>query len=166
MRLRTWLLMFVVGAIVAFAAINWSAFMAPTNLSLGFTALQAPLGMILLGLMALLTALFLLILVSLQTSALLGARRYARELQAQRELADDAEASRLTELRAFLDVEFRKLAERSDESKATLSERLDQLHWDLRAVFEQSVNNLAAYFGELDDRLEGETGDRKPNAPA
>jgi hypothetical protein len=166
MRLRTLLLMLVLAAIVAFAAINWNAFMAPTNLSLGFTAVQAPLGVILLGLMALLTALFLLILVSLQTSALLGARRHARELQAQRELADDAEASRLTELRAFLDVELRKLAERGDESKATLLERLDQLHRDLRSVFEQSVNTLAAYIGELDDRLERETGEREPNAPA
>jgi hypothetical protein len=166
MRVRTLLLMLVVGAVVAFAAINWNAFVAPTNLSLGFTAVQAPLGVILLGLMALLTSLFLMILVSLQTSALLGARRHARELQTQRELADDAEASRLTELRAFLDVELRQLAERGDESKTTLLERLDQLHRDLRGAFEQSVNTLAAYIGEIDDRLERETGEREPNPPA
>jgi hypothetical protein len=161
MRWRTLLLMLVGGAIVAFAAINWNAFMAPTNLSLGFTTVEAPLGMSLLGLMALLAALFLMVLVSVQTSALLAARRHARELQAQRQLADDAEASRLTELRAFLGVELRKLAEQGDESKATLLGRLDQLHRDLDGALEQSVNTLAAYIGELDDRLERETGERK-----
>jgi len=166
MRLRTLLLLLVVGAIVAFAAINWNAFVAPTNLSLGFAAVQAPLGLILLGMMALLAALFLVIVVSLQTSGLVGARRHARELHAQRELADQAEASRFTELRAFLDVELQKLTERGDESKANVLRRLDQLDRDLRAAVEQSVNTLAAYIGELDDRLERESSGQAPNAPA
>jgi hypothetical protein len=166
MRFRTLLLVLVVGAIVAFAAINWNAFLVPTNLSLGFATVQAPLGLILLGLMALLAALFLVLVVSLQTSLFVAARRHGREMQAQRELADQAETSRLTELRAFLDGELQKLADRGDESKANLLGRLDQLDRDLRAAVEQSVNTLAAYIGELDDRLERESDGRAPNTPA
>ena len=96
MQIRTLLMLVVLGAIVLFAALNWSSFMAPTTMSLGFAAVQAPLGLILLGLMALLTALFLVFVVYLQTSVLLETRRHARELQTQRELADQAEASRFT----------------------------------------------------------------------
>lgn len=64
-----------------FAAINWGAFTTPTTLSLLFGFVQAPLGLIMLGLTALLTFVFLLFAVFLQTSALLDIRRRERELQ-------------------------------------------------------------------------------------
>ena len=95
MKIRTLFLLIVVVVIIVFAALNWSAFMAPTTLSLGFATVQAPLGLIMLGLLVFLTGLFLVFVVYLQTSSLLETRRHARELQANRELADQAEASRL-----------------------------------------------------------------------
>ncbi|HNS14658.1 MAG TPA: hypothetical protein PKM08_04935 [Syntrophorhabdaceae bacterium] len=154
MKVRTLFLLIVVAAIAAFAALNWNAFMAPTTLSLGFAAVQAPLGLIMLGLLVFLTGLFLVFVVYLQTSVLLEARRHARELQANKELADQAEASRFTELRGFLEAELKRQAGLDAESRAALLARLDQLDRDLRAMVEESANTLSAYIGELEDRIE------------
>jgi uncharacterized integral membrane protein len=154
MKLRTWILLIVFGAVAAFAALNWSAFTSSTTLSLGFTEIQAPLGIIMLGLLAFLSALFLAFVVYLQSSVLLEARRHARELQTHRELADQAEASRFTELRAFLEVELKRLADQDTESRSLVLQRLDQLDRDSRSAQEQSENAIAAYMGEFEDRLD------------
>ena len=154
MKVRTLFLLLTVAAIAVFTALNWSAFMAPATLSLGVANVQAPLGLVMLGLVAFLAALFLVFVVYLQTSVLLEARRYARELQASRELAGQAEASRFTELRGFLEAELTRQAGLDAESRVVVLARLDQLDRDLRTAVEQSGNTLAAYIGELEDRLE------------
>lgn len=160
MNLGTLFLLIVLTAIAAFAAFNWAAFTAPTALSLGPVVVQAPLGLIMLGLVVVLTVLFLGYVVYLQTSVLLDARRNAKQLQANRELADRAEASRFTELRAYLESELGKQAELNAQSRAAILERLDQLENDLRSALEQSGNTVAAYIGELDDRLVKQDGTR------
>lgn len=154
MKVRTLLLLLTVVAIAVFTALNWNAIMAPATLSLGVANVQAPLGLVMLGLVAFLAALFLVFVVYLQTSVLLEARRHARELQANRELADQAEASRFTELRGFLEAELTRQAGLDAESRVVVLARLDQLDRDLRSAVEQSGNTLAAYIGELEDRLE------------
>ena len=74
--------------------------------------IDAPLGAILLGLLG------LVLLFSLSSSATLGARmmvtenRYTRDLEAQRDLADKAEASRFTDLRQHLDTHLRESRQR------------------------------------------------------
>lgn len=108
----TVVLLLVLAAIGTFVAVNWSLFLAPATLSLVVATVEAPLGLILLGLMGVLTAVFLVVLVALQTRVLLEARRHARELKTQRDLADQAEASRFTELRQYIAGEFRTLEER------------------------------------------------------
>lgn len=154
MKIRTILLLVVLGLIAAFAAFNWSVFMAPTTLFLGVATIQAPLGLVMLGLLVFLLVLFLVFVVYLQTTVLFDARRNARELQVSRELADQAETSRFTELRGYLEVELKKQAEQDGEAKAALLARLEQLERDLRSALEQSENTLSAYIGELEDRLE------------
>lgn len=154
MRLRTLFLLIVLVAICIFAVLNWGAFMTPTSLSLGVAVVQAPLGLVMLGLLAFLTASFLVFVVYLQASALLDTRRHARELQDNRKIADQAEASRFTELRGFLETELRRLADLGIESRTTLEKRLEQLDRDLRSSIEESGNTLAAYFGELEDRMD------------
>lgn len=89
-----------------FALLNWTQFNTPTNLNFGFFEVSAPLGMIMLGLVALLAVVFVVWALSMQASLLVESRRQAKELQAQRELADRAEASRFTELRDFVAAEF------------------------------------------------------------
>jgi len=73
-------------------------------------------------------------------------------LQANRELADRAEASRITELRAFLEAELTNQSNLNAESKSCILARVDQLEHDLRTFMEQSGNTLAAYIGELEER--------------
>jgi uncharacterized integral membrane protein len=126
MPLRTVVLLIVLAAVALFAALNWSAFLAPTTLSLGFAQVQAPLGLIMLGLIAALAALFLGYLVYLQSTVLLEARRHAKELQAQRELADQAEVSRFTELRSYLDTRLSELENSLSAQIGEMRERLER----------------------------------------
>jgi len=154
MKARTLLLLILLGAIAAFAALNWSTFTAATTLSLGVAVIQAPLGLIMLAALVLLTVLFLAYVVYLQTSVLLEARNHAKELKTNRELADQAEASRFTELRNFLEQGLKQRASLDTESRTIVLGRLDQLERDVRLSIEQSGNTLSAYIGELEDRLE------------
>ena len=158
MYLRTLLIVVVLGIVAAFTFLNWSAFLAPTTLSAGFTTFEAPLGLILLGVTGILTLLFLIFLVYWQTSAIMESRRFARDLQTQREIADNAEASRFNQLRSFLEVELRQLATGNTESKTAILLRVDELERDLRSAIEQSANTLAASIAEFEDRFERSTG--------
>ncbi|MGH8682940.1 MAG: LapA family protein [Burkholderiales bacterium] len=153
MNLRTLLLLLIVAAIAVFAALNWGAFTAPTTLSLGFGEMQAPLGLIMLAMTAVLALAFLVFVVYLQTTVLLEARRHARELQASRGLADQAEASRFTDLRGYVEAELARLASQGEASRASVLERLDEIERNLRTSVEQAGNTLAAYIGEIDDRI-------------
>lgn len=129
-----------------FALLNWDAFAAMTPISLGFTTVQAPLGLIMLGLVAFLCLLFTVWVISLQAGSLMESRRQTKELQAQRDLADKAETSRFTELRAELVA------------------RLDRLQTENRIALEQNTNTLAAHLGQLEDRLERERLAPPPSA--
>jgi uncharacterized integral membrane protein len=166
MYLRTLLILIVLGAVAIFAAINWKAFMAPTTLSVVFATVEAPLGLILLAVVGLLTLLFLLYVVYLQSSVLMENRRNARELQTQRELAGQAEVSRISQLRSFSESELRRLGEKTEESKVVVLAKLEELERELRSVVEQSGNTLAAYIGEIEDRLERTSGERSSKDPA
>lgn len=163
MYLRTLLIVLVLGVVVIFALLNWSVFTAPTTLSIGFTTVEAPLGLILLGAIGALTLLFLIYLVYLQASALMESRQYSRELKNQRELADRAEESRFTELRSSLETELRRIADQMADSNTAVNTRLDGLAHDLRSAIEQSTNSLSAYIGEIEDRLERTGGSLKAN---
>lgn len=154
MKLQSIVLLLVLALIAAFAALNWGVFISPTELSLGFTTASMPLGLIMLGVLAIVTTLFLVYVVYLQGSVLLEARRHSKELQANRVLADQAEASRFTELRTFLQQALSKQSEQSGEVKEAVIARVDRLEHEFQAFMEQSGNTLAAYIGELEDRIE------------
>lgn len=154
MKTRTLFLLLVLVAIGGFSLLNWNAFITPTTLNLGFADVQAPLGLVMLGALILVAAVFLVYILYLQTTVLLDTRQHAKELQSNRKLADQAEASRFTELRSFLDAEHKRRLVQDGESRAALLARLDQLERDLRVAVEQSGNSLAASLGELEDRLD------------
>lgn len=80
-------------------------------------------------------------------------RETALELQAQRDLAERAEASRFTELRDYLVNEGRADPNRGDRLVQLLDERMARLYADLETRIDQNGNALAAYIGELEDRL-------------
>lgn len=134
------LLLLVFGA---FVAVNWSAFITPTPLSLGVAVVEAPLGLLMLGVLAAAVALFLVYMAWWQGRVLLETRRHTQELQAQRALADQAEASRFTTLQTEMKAELAQLAAHVDASAA-----------QTRQALQDSGNTLAAYIGEVEDRVE------------
>ncbi|MCW5221303.1 hypothetical protein [Verminephrobacter aporrectodeae] len=146
MQLRSFVLLLTVLSIVALAVLNWPALTTPSQISLGLVSVEAPLGLLMLALTALLGTFFLAYVLSLHGSVLLETRRHTKELQAQRDLADKAEASRFTELRAFLDAQ-------SQQTHAAFLARLDQLEARLAARAEESDNTTAAYVGQLEQQL-------------
>lgn len=145
-------------AAVAFVllALNWGAVVAPGDFSLGFAAVQAPLGLITLVLMVLLVVLLLVMVVSVRTSASRTASHHSRELEASRTLANQAESSRLTELRAYLESELSRQAALNAESKSDVLNAVRQLEEKLLVFMEDADNALAASIGELEDRIERE----------
>lgn len=146
MNLRTLFLLLIVAAIAALAVLNWGELTAPSLMSLGVVSIEAPLGLIMLGLTALLGVFFIAYVLSLQGSVLLDTRRHSKEMTAQRELADKAEASRFTELRAFLETQHQQV-------QSQLIARLDTLEARLAARAQESDNSTAAHVGQLEQQL-------------
>jgi uncharacterized integral membrane protein len=154
MKVRTVLLLLVLLAIVIFSALNWTVITTPTTLSLLVATVEAPLGLIMLGLLLLLTGVFAIFTGYHQTSTLLEARQQTKALEAQRKLADQAEASRITELQNLLNSALLRLEQQSLESRQATAVRLDRLEQDLRAAVAQEGTTLSAYIGQLEDRLD------------
>ena len=149
--MRTILLLIIALVIAGLAALNWGVLSAPSEVNLGLTTIQAPLGILMLALTVLLCVLFIAYVLSLQGSVMLEARRHNKEMTAQRELADKAEASRFTELRQVLERQHA-------EGQTALLARLAalQTHLDQRAL--ESDNSTAAFMGQLEDRLRNSSG--------
>ena len=151
MNSRTLVLLLIVAATAALAVLNWTALSEPSPISLGVTTVDAPLGLIMLGRTVLLGVFFIAYVLSLQGSVLLDTRRHTKEMQAQRELADKAEASRFTELRAFLENQHQ-------QTQSQLMARLDALESHLAARAQESDNSTAAYVGQLEQQLRPRLG--------
>ena len=151
MNFRTFVLLLIVAATAALAVLNWGALSEPSPIWLGVTTVDAPLGLIMLGLTVLLGVFFIAYVLSLQGSVLLDTRRHTKEMQAQRELADKAEASRFTELRTFLESQHQ-------QTQSQLMARLDALESHLAARAQESDNSTAAYVGQLEQQLRPRLG--------
>lgn len=134
MKIRTLLMVIAFAAIAAFVTLNWEAITTTTTLSLGITTVQAPLGFLLLALLVLFTVLFLVFVVYSRTSGFFKERHHSREMQETQELADNAEASRFTELRELLGPELKKLGDLYLETTATVIAKLEHLESDLRTA--------------------------------
>jgi predicted membrane protein len=139
------LVLLVLSLAAAFLTLNWSVVMAPAHLSLFFTTLEAPIGLVMLAILAAVVFAFVSYLAIGQSTSLLASRRHAKALQAQRDLADQAEASRFTELRAVMIAELERLANR-------VSQEQDALRTEIR----DNANAIAATIGELDQRLQSQ----------
>ncbi len=154
MRLRTIFLIIGIVLVAAFAALNVDEFTRSSVLSLGFTTVQVPLGMVMLLLLVIAIVVFLASTLYMQGVNLVETRQYARELNVQRELADKAEASRFTELRSVIEAQSAATLHREAANATVLAERLAQTQAALLHRAEQSDNSTAAHIGQLEDRLE------------
>jgi len=167
MRGRNVFLLVLIVVMAIFAWRNWAVFSEEKALSLIFTQVTAPFGLVMLSIMAVLVVVYFLYTVGLETAALLEVKKYARELLSTRKLADEAEASRFSELRKWLESELAGLKAQSPaglEAKLQeLVERIDRVEHELREDIEKAGNTLAAYIGELEDQITGQ--DRHPPPP-
>lgn len=154
MKIRTLLLILFILLVAGFVALNFAQILQPTSLSFGVTEVQAPLGLVLLGMLVLVLVVFLAALVYQQTTHMIEVRRVTREASEQRNLADKAEASRFTELRTFLQAEMQATAAREIDLAEKLHQKVDKLQHAMTEVIEQNGNGLSASLGELEDRLE------------
>lgn len=136
-----------------FAVANWGLLMAPASLNLLAMHVDGPLGVILLGATLVFVALFGVYVLSLRTAALMDTRRHMREMDAQRALADKAEASRFTALGAQLEKEVAGLRAALDTGRADLLARVDVMEKAMRAQQDEASNSLAAHVGQVDDKL-------------
>ncbi len=149
------LVMFAIVALTSlFVVLNWQAILTPTELSFGIATINLPLGMVMLSLLTLIVAMFLIYIVYLQGQALFEARRFARDLRANQERADNAEASRFTEVHKLIREEMAKLASQEAEHHAASIAALELGRRELDARIGDTVNTVAAYVGELEDRIE------------
>jgi uncharacterized integral membrane protein len=154
MSFSTLAILIVVAALAALALFNWPALSAVTTLSLGVAQVQAPLGLVVLAFTAVLGLLFIVHIVMQQAGAVAEGRLHAKELAAQRDLADRAEASRFSELRAYIDSELRRLETQGAEQRGAVLERLDALQGSLLAKVDEATRSLSAYVGVVDDKLD------------
>ena len=153
MKARTLVLILCLLLVAAFVALNMDEVFRPTTLNFAFTEVQAPLGLVLLGMLAGVLVVFLLVMVFNQTAHLIEVRRLGKEAAEQRQVADKAEASRLAELRDYLRTELARLEELQQTHAATLQQRIERSQAELAGLFEQTANGLSASLGELEDRL-------------
>ena len=154
MTYRTLIVAAALAALALFAFLNWTVFNAPTVLNLGFAEVNAPLGLIMLIVTGVVSALFLVYIVLQQAGVILETRRYAKELKSHRDLADSAEASRFTELRNHLEAELRRIETQSAAVQHESGARIEKIEQGLLDKLAESTRTLSAYLGEIEDKLD------------
>jgi hypothetical protein len=142
-RPGTVLLAIVALLVIAFVIINWGMLGTLVAVSFGFAQVTVPLGLVLLGVTLLLVAVFFAALLRVQLKVLAAHRGHTAELRSQRELVENAEASRFTDLRQYLQQELAALREQQRQSEQRLHDELVS-----------TGNSLSASVGEIDERLE------------
>jgi hypothetical protein len=155
MRTRGIIFIVAILLVAAFAALNWSEVARSVPLSFGLFVTSAPLGAILLGLLAVAAVAFAMSSAAIRTQALVDSRTHHKTLEAQRTLADKAEASRFTDLRQHMDMQLRELRERDAIAATEFQKAMVNSQRELRTQLEQMNRVLAARLNELDSRLGG-----------
>jgi uncharacterized integral membrane protein len=114
MKPRTVAIVLILLVAGLFAALNWETFSRSTSLNVVAGRVEAPLGLLMLGVVAALTVVYLVLLARVEASALLEGRRVAKELEKARKLAGSGEESRFTLLRDLLDDELERVHDKLD----------------------------------------------------
>lgn len=126
-RISHWLAWSVVALIVVFSGLNWTALTMPTSLNLLVVQIDAPVGVILLGLTAVFVAMFFIATLYSRISNLMESRRMLKELQRVQEVTDKAETSRMENMYQMIATEFRLLNERLTHLESLVDEPLVKL---------------------------------------
>jgi uncharacterized integral membrane protein len=142
MRVRTIVLGIVALLVAAFLFLNWKVFAAPASFNFLIGVVEVPFGAVIVGLLIVVTLAFAVYVAIWQGTVLRDYRRQSKELNSQRTLADDAEASRFTSLSTLLRDELAKQSAQFELSLAAV-----------RTELRDTEHSLAATLAEMDDRL-------------
>lgn len=107
--LSHWLAFGVIALTGILAALNWQTLMTPAAIDLLMMGIDAPLGVVMLVLTALVVAMFFIATLSNQISYLLETRKLLKEIQCVQAIADPSEASRMEDLRQMIAKKFQLL---------------------------------------------------------
>ena len=137
------------------ASLNWGEFTRLEPLSFGLFTANVAVGATMLVILGVVLAAFLVSSAIQESRYLLDHRRHSRALHAQRELAENAEASRFTDLRQHLDAHLRESRQREAVMGTEFEKRMLQSHQELRAQVERMHQMIGS-------RLDGLEGRRAP----
>ena len=153
MRGRIVFIVLAVLVVAGIAALNWPEFTRAEPLSFGVFTAEVPIGVLMIVLMAVVLTVFLVSSAIQESRYLLDHRRHTRALAAQRDLAENAEASRFTDLRQHLDSHIRDTRQRDAMVATEFEKRMLQSHAELRAHIERMQQMIASQLSEIESRL-------------
>lgn len=158
MRARMLFLVLVILAVAGFAFQNWPEITRRSTLDFGILQAEAPMGLILLTLLGLTLLVFLATTAAMRSRSMAEERHHARQLNAQRDLAEKAEASRFTDLRQMLDNHLRQEREREQVVQTELDRTMAQHQRELRNQLEQMYHLLTSRLTEMERRFDARPG--------
>jgi hypothetical protein len=161
MRARLIILVTAILLVAGFAALNWSEFLRQTPLSFGLFVMDASLGLILLAVLGITLLAFLASSAHLRTVNLLDHRQHSKALEAQRDLADKAEASRFTDLRQHMDAQ---LQQRDVVAATERDKAMAQSQREMRSHLELMNKTLATRLAEIEARIGSRPDDLRARA--
>jgi len=153
MKILSFIIIAILTLVAIFAAANWGVLMQTTPLSFVAFEIQGPLGMILLGITLVVVVLVVGYSTILRTNWLVESRRLNREVQKQRELAEQAETSRVSELRSLIELELTGVRTAIQEAAALTVARTESAERSLSGTLNEAINSLNAHIGYFDDKL-------------
>jgi uncharacterized membrane protein YccC len=152
--------------VAGIAALNWPEITRPGTTSFGVVDTTLPPGVVMLVLIGIVLAVFLVSSAIQESRYLLEHRRHSRALQAQRELAEKAEASRFTDLRQHLDSHLRETRQRESITATEFEKTVMQSQRELQRQLDQINHTLATRLGEIETRLPAREVRAAPVEPA
>ena len=127
MKIRTLGMLLIVIVMAVFLIINWGTLSQVTTVNLVYTEMEAPLGIIVVAAFAAGVVLLMAYTVWQQASVMMELRAAYKEARTARQMAEDADKSRIAEIRADFKERMEKmealLATRTDEVSRRMAER-------------------------------------------
>lgn len=154
MRGRLILIIVLSALAFGFAGLNWSEVTRNTPLSFGILVSDGSVGLVLLSLLAITLICFLISSGAQETRHQIDYGKHQRTLQAQRDLADNAETSRYTELQKQLEAHLRENRQREAIAATEFEKSMVTSQRDLRTQLESISQLLGTRLREIENRID------------
>jgi len=116
-RFANWLLWIVVMVIVVLSVLNWNTLMTPAPIELMVLRIEAPLGVIMVGLTGVLILLFFVATLRNQISTLLESNRLNKEIRRLQSAGEGTLSRELSSLREQMQARFDRIDARLDAAR-------------------------------------------------